>query len=166
MEVLFLLITNYKDGLLEKQGFNFDSKFIISCNEGEKNKLTLSIKENPNYMKDFFKPEYHMQQSCAKISNISAIVGENGAGKTSVLDYIKDNVVYSEMNREEDTPFLFILREHANANEKCKHHIFYHPSFELSIIGDFDYESKSTSYREFQDIMKFTKVIFFSNIFD
>lgn len=76
MELLYIWIEKYKN--IEKQGFNFTSKFLFDYNP-ETNELT--VEENPNHIEVFF-PE--------GISNVTAIIGENGSGKSTLLYHILD----------------------------------------------------------------------------
>ena len=70
MELVYLWVEDYKN--IKKQGFNFSPRF--ECNYDEStNKLT--IDEKVNYV-DIF-PEN---------INVTAIVGENGSGKSSLLE--------------------------------------------------------------------------------
>ncbi|RXJ91894.1 hypothetical protein CRV01_02080 [Arcobacter sp. CECT 8983] len=72
MELVYLWVESYKN--IKKQGFNFSPRFDCKYDE-EKNELT--IDENKDYVNIF--PEN---------INITAIVGENGSGKSSLLKYI------------------------------------------------------------------------------
>ena len=78
MELVYLWVEGYKN--IEKQGFNFSPNFeceFIPVYENdklsEKSELKITPKENP--LKDFF----------GKDINITAIVGENGSGKSSII---------------------------------------------------------------------------------
>ena len=72
MELVYLWVEDYKN--IKKQGFNFSPRFKCDYDE-EKNELT--IDENKDYLNIF--PEN---------INITAIVGENGSGKSNILDLI------------------------------------------------------------------------------
>jgi len=75
MELLYIWIENFKN--IKKQGFNFSSKYWFKF-DYKKNELI--CKKNENYLpKDFFGDN---------IKNITAIVGENGSGKTSLIEFI------------------------------------------------------------------------------
>jgi len=76
LELVYLWVKEYKN--IHEQGFNFSSRFNCDYNK-KTNELT--IKENDNYIPDFF----------GKNINVTAIVGKNGSGKSSVLEYLSDS---------------------------------------------------------------------------
>jgi len=73
MELLYLWIEDYKN--IKKQGFNFSPRFDVKYDEKEN---LLTINEKKNYTSIF-----------PNNINITAIVGENGSGKSSFLEVIK-----------------------------------------------------------------------------
>lgn len=80
MKLVYLYIHNYQS--IKQQGFLFTSEYIV--NElPDAGVLRISIEDNPNHIADFFSD---------KITEVSAIVGVNGAGKSSVLKYISNNL--------------------------------------------------------------------------
>jgi len=81
MELVYLWVEKYKN--IENQGFNFSSKFRCSYDK-EKNELI--IEENKNNISDILFPEN---------INVTAIVGKNGSGKSSILELISD---YKNLN--------------------------------------------------------------------
>lgn len=88
MEILYLWVKEYK-GIFFEQGFNFSSKFRFDFNSREDRLL---ISDTPNHIKDFFS----IADQQARITNITGVIGVNGAGKTSLLDLIRENLVWSE----------------------------------------------------------------------
>jgi len=74
MELVYLWVEEYKN--IEKQGFNFSPRFECDYDE-DTNKLT--IDENKDYVSIF--PDN---------INITAIVGENGSGKSTILESLQD----------------------------------------------------------------------------
>ena len=73
MELVYLWVEKYKN--IQSQGFNFSPRFDCKYDE-DKNELT--IKKNDDYIPDFF----------GKNINVTAIVGKNGSGKSSILEFI------------------------------------------------------------------------------
>jgi len=81
MELVYLWVEEYKN--IHKQGFNFSPRFRCDYNP-DSNELT--IDEIQDCIPDFF----------GENINVTAIVGKNGSGKSSVLD----QVVYSIFNNQ------------------------------------------------------------------
>ena len=87
MELVYLWVEDYKN--IRKQGFDFSPRFEceffpeyekdLNGIEKLKDNCKLIIKPKENYVEDFF----------SKNINITAIIGENGTGKSSVLGIIK-----------------------------------------------------------------------------
>ena len=75
MELVYLWVEKYKN--IHKQGFNFSPKF--DCDYDGKN-LTI-------------KPKEHVENFFGKNINVTAIVGENGSGKSSVLKLLYNNLL-------------------------------------------------------------------------
>ncbi len=73
MELVYLWVDKYKN--IENQGFNFSPRF--TCSYDGKN-LTINKKEHVSIFPDNI--------------NVTAIVGENGSGKTSILEEIITNM--------------------------------------------------------------------------
>ena len=73
MELVYLWVEDYKN--IHKQGFNFSPRFNCKY-DPDSNEIT--IDENKDYVPDFF----------GENINVTAIVGKNGSGKSSVLKLI------------------------------------------------------------------------------
>lgn len=101
MELVYLWVEDYKN--IQKQGFNFSPNFeceFIPVYENdklsEKSELKITPKENP--LKDFF---------CKDI-NVTAIVGENGSGKSRILEVLLSILI----NNEKINSYLIIVKNH------------------------------------------------------
>jgi energy-coupling factor transporter ATP-binding protein EcfA2 len=75
MELLYVWIDKFRN--IENQGFNFSTKFYF---EFEEKKKELTIKKREDIPEDFFKRE--------GLVNITALIGENGAGKSNLLHFL------------------------------------------------------------------------------
>jgi len=71
MELVYLWVEDYKN--IKNQGFNFSPRFTCSY---DKDTQVLTIDKKKEHVEDFF----------GKNINVTAIVGENGSGKSSVLE--------------------------------------------------------------------------------
>lgn len=90
MQLLYVWIEKYKN--IKKQGFNFSSEFLFEYDDKNRE---LTIKDNPNYIDGFFEKN---------ISNVTAIVGKNGSGKSSILEAILNEKIaffcYKDINNQ------------------------------------------------------------------
>lgn len=74
MELLYLWIEDYKN--IKNQGFNFSPEFEFTFKEETRE---LSVEKRAGLPENFFGDN---------IVNVTAIVGENGTGKSSLLEFI------------------------------------------------------------------------------
>lgn len=80
MELQYIWIQDYRS--ISEQGFNFGGEFIFDFDYATGN---LAFKKNINFIPDFFG---------SKISNVTAIIGKNGSGKSTFLNFIKLNIAH------------------------------------------------------------------------
>ncbi|MDA1806307.1 AAA family ATPase [Bacillus cereus group sp. BY32LC] len=160
MELIYMWIGGYRN--IKNQEFNFSNKYI--CELDKEQNINVEILQN-EVSEDFFKLDSNNSaEKNGRIVNITGIIGENGVGKSSILDYIIEKInsfISGEFrNFEEDEQILAIVREE---NKLC----IYVNSINVNQITIKDprlvYEIiknninlKSTNH----------KVIYYSNIFD
>ncbi|MDN3019057.1 AAA family ATPase [Paenibacillus sp. BSR1-1] len=108
MELLFAWIDDYKT-ILKKTSLNFSNEFLFSYNH-MKNELTINT--NPNYIKDFFKipntSDPDLESSF--ITNLTAIVGENGVGKSTILNFLKERIGGTPFVQEKSEADILVIR--------------------------------------------------------
>ncbi|MDD2509279.1 MAG: AAA family ATPase [Aliarcobacter skirrowii] len=151
MELIYLWIENYKN--IEKQGFDFSPRFKCEYDE-EKNKLI--INENKDYVSIF--PDN---------INITAIVGENGVGKSNLTKFFSEiqNLTHSDRTNQEyenykkifkqleylivfkDGPFIWVFHPYLNKivnNSKYKlmydETIYFHTEFNFAFYNTSSFE--------------------------
>lgn len=114
MELLYYWINLTNNGFIEKQGFNFspEFEFITICKDG---KYILKKDEKWKSKKSVFKKD--------NIFNITAIIGKNGARKTSLLKELtsidcimpiekaKEGYEEFELHKKEIHKCIYIFRE-------------------------------------------------------
>ncbi|MFD2914784.1 AAA family ATPase [Psychroserpens luteus] len=116
MELLAIYIDNHF--LLQKsEYFNFGGAFIFDFKLID-DKLIIDKKENPKFIKNFFED---------RISNISAIVGNNGVGKSSIMRVL---------NRESDHNIISIYVDGENIIIKDQAGIEFNTNFEYENYGN------------------------------
>jgi len=82
MEIVYIWVEKYKS--IEYQNLNFGSELLFLFDEDK-----LIIESNNNYSKNFFSVREHKKNN-NEIINITGIVGENGVGKTTLLNLITE----------------------------------------------------------------------------
>lgn len=157
MELLYIYILNYRNTFV-KQEFNFSTQWRFHYEESQQ---ALNVAENPLYLERFFELPDRMEEE-GKVVNVTGVIGKNGAGKTTVLDFIKENLV--EGAGVVESPAIIVVKQGRDKR------VYTHTS--LSVLhGNFrDYGYKVTPYDNQQNPLRTplpnTSVVFFSNIFD
>jgi len=156
MELLYIWIKKF--GNIANQGFNFSGEYIFNYSE-KTNELL--IDKNPEFINNFFNI---VENTNLKISSLSAIIGENGSGKSSILNFIKQKL--TNIEGQIDIEEIILLKKEGNiylyANE-----IFKDIKLE-SKIENFNVMRRYTKNGEYSGINEFNNIscIFISNIFD
>lgn len=154
MELLYIWIDNYKN--INRQGFNFSPKyrFEFTPTTNEKDEVTggdLTCTEN-DFPDNFF---------CEGISNVTAIVGENGSGKSNLLElimfaktpaiifhkmiYVIDDIIYYskhfKINLNQESTQKFTTKQYNTGSAKSdktvdgvlehKRFLYYTPAFQF-----------------------------------
>ncbi|MFE9080926.1 AAA family ATPase [Bacillus mobilis] len=160
MELLYVWINKYHN--IKKQEFNFSNKYVCEFDKENNINVDIKLKEIPE---DFFKLNSNtLSEKNGQIMNITGIVGENGAGKSSVLDYIMEklnDLISGEFrNFEKDEQLLAIVR---------RENTLYIYSYSI-IINQITITDPILSYEIINNDIKSNnnnyKIIYYSNVFD
>ena len=123
MELVYLWVKDYKN--IHKQGFNFSSRFECNYNY-DANELT--IDKNNNYIPDFF----------GKNINVTAIVGKNGSGKSSIAEVVS---IFSWKEFLDEETFLVFF----NGKEFSFKQGYTNSDFKYQISNKTKYKHQNTS---------------------
>ena len=94
--LLYVWIEEY--GSIKKQGFCLSSEYHIVFNESDSR---LNIVKNPSYIPRFWGDD--------RIMEVTAIVGQNGSGKSMFLDFIKNTFPIGAGHPT--TKMIFVLKQ-------------------------------------------------------
>jgi|GEM_PF-1713728 len=86
MQLLYLYIQEHHS--LGGQNINFGGPLRFSYDPYQR---SLNVSENPQHLEGFFQTSAVLPAD-AIINNVSAVIGQNGTGKTSVLNFIKEEL--------------------------------------------------------------------------
>ncbi|GGA65236.1 AAA family ATPase [Ornithinibacillus halotolerans] len=100
MKILYFWFNEYKK--VKDFEANFGSEYLFGF---EYNNHTISVEDNKVYIKDFFKIK--SKESKNPKVDISAIVGENGSGKSTILEFLSE-IMNSENNENIDSEYILI----------------------------------------------------------
>ncbi|EJQ19502.1 AAA family ATPase [Bacillus cereus] len=166
MELLYLWVDKYQDGFLDTQGLNFDNRFRYQMKRKKDKSYELHIKENYNFIDGFFEPKEKSSEEIAKIKSITAIVGQNGTGKSRIIEFLKENFgTYSVAGNEEEIEnYLYITREYID--DKPFHHIYFPEVMTVNIHKKIDYEHEIIKDQGLSCGLEKTTLIYFSNVYD
>jgi len=134
MELLYLWIDNdYKT--IKNQSFNFSNHIEFTFKRTSKLNGKLFLKENPNYIENFFDESSSLLKSDEEIKlnggivNITGIIGKNGVGKTNLINFIID--VLTERNPLKGD-LIIAFKDRENKSIKIFHTI---QKLKLSTVG-------------------------------
>lgn len=93
-ELIYLWINRDEHGCFQQEGFNFSPHYRVSYNQDAKELIIKQLDQLNVFQNDH-------------IANVSAVIGENGTGKTTLLEYLTtfDDVPLSDEQRPEYQPY-------------------------------------------------------------
>lgn len=166
MTIEYLWIENYR--CLKQQGFNFGGEYLFSLNllNYAENIIEITSKKNPSFIDRFYNLDTNDQ--VAHITNVTALVGENGSGKTTIFDFIKG--YFPDGEGEIDTNCLFVIR-----NSDGTYSLYVYNEHDVRIVDKSglnliisppkfasSFRATAVGTKPFRNV----NIVFFSNIFD
>jgi len=159
MRLVAIYIKEHEYLFDKPQTINFGGKFLYSFEEKNK-EVIVSRKENEQFIDDFF----NIENDTAKITMISAVVGQNGSGKSSLMDVIRsqyieyrhyhyealflfedDNMDYPSIHNYGVSDRVLLRLDESNENfeeltnnEQTHQSIYYSPQFDYKFNVSFD----------------------------
>lgn len=164
MELAYIWIPEFKN--IRNQSYNFDNQYYFTFNKKSK-ELKISKKEKITPDNFFVK---RSDNSLGKIRNVSAIIGENGSGKSAIFDYIIG--IVAPFFSGEAVQFQKLKSAILIVKEKSVYKILHFNNTKDIILERFDSIEIDFSYENISTIKgdnKFEnncKLIYYSNIFD
>lgn len=156
MQFIFIWMEKYRNYI--KQGFNFGGPLRFKYDE-EFNRLI--VQSAPFFIKDFFHPSVGndtVESKNSSITNVTAIIGENGTGKSNLLEYLRE-LVSLDVN-EQKLSHIVIFQNDQNE------FVVYHTSdMKFEIINPLKVRIHKKDYTEINP-SSLPLGIYFTNIFD
>jgi len=145
MKLLYVWIKEYRN--IKELGFNFSSEFEIKLNNNK-----IEVKKRPDYVKNFFG---------ACITEVTAIIGKNGTGKSNIIDFICTSLIKGKRNTISNARYLYIFEEDGE--------LYYYNKLKNSII-DLQFINQDTfetlKVIQLNETSQNWDCIFYSNIAD
>lgn len=142
MELLFIWIKQHKG--LNNIVINFSNEFKFDYKALQN---TIEITKEDSFIPNFFSDN---------ISNLTGLIGENGTGKTSILNFILEYLSQGiHNNSENDNIYVF----------KKGNELNYHSKFEINFNGDID-NLKIKKVKDLDNIKSSYYTVYYSNAFD
>ncbi|WP_151950400.1 ATP-binding protein [Aliarcobacter butzleri] len=143
MELVYLWVESYKN--IEKQGFNFSPRFRCEYDENTKELNILDKEETGEfYPKNFFGDNI----------NVTAIVGENGSGKSSLISLFME-IIYSKVTNNYILVFnngyssnIENISTSLNKMENITKEILYNIVFDFSLGDGYILNQKNEDYKK------------------
>lgn len=140
----------------QQQGFNFGGPLRFDYDEELKK---LFIQSTPFHIKSFFYPSLidGKEEPSSTITNVTAIIGENGTGKSSLLEYMIR--LFSFESYREESSRLIVFRTESDE------YVIYSKNIEFDLINPLELSITNKDISEL-DIKDLPLVIYYTNIFD
>ncbi|GAB4053017.1 hypothetical protein [Spirosoma litoris] len=160
MEILYIWLYDYKN--FKEQGFNFSPEFIFDIGKSNQDLYKLNISKNKKFIPNFFEKE--------NILNVTAIIGQNGSGKSNILDFIKNS--FPEGYSSIETQAIIAYRFKGNIERKIL--LIPNNSFDVVVSQDktdfeickYPFDIPTEANGLYGQDYSAAEYVFYSNIFD
>ncbi len=118
MKLLYLYIE--KHNCIEDQEFNFDSNYRFRLDRSNPQEWELKDEKVNNPLPDDVSAPTNGKHNVGE--TVSAIVGENGSGKTSLINFLCDYISYPDMDKDShntDKRYLVIFKRTIDNPPEC-----------------------------------------------
>jgi len=106
MRIAAIYIDKHKYLFNEPQILNFGGKYIYEfTRDGNNFLVTASV--NENFIDDFF----DLTEFQGSVTNVNAFVGQNGAGKSTILDFIRENF-FDQRYQDYESNCILLFEQH------------------------------------------------------
>ncbi|MFF2528829.1 AAA family ATPase [Brevibacillus sp. NPDC058079] len=156
MQCVFFWVKKHRNYV--GQGFNFGGPLRFHFDEELKKMI---VNSSPFHIEDFFVPDVRegKESSASTITNVTAIIGENGTGKSSLLEYIIRLFISKENREESESDHLIVF-------QNTEQFIVYHsPSLQFELINSLKVEVVKRPLTDLNQ-EQLPLPVYFSNIFD
>lgn len=157
MQCMFIWVEKYRN--YARQGFNFGGPLRFHYDEELKK---LFVYSSPFHIEDFFVPSLSEGKDppASTVTNVTAIIGENGTGKSSLLEYIIW-LLKPETNLEmRKSDHLVVFRTQSD-----QYVVYHSPALQFELINPLKVEVIKQPLTELdQALLPWT--VYFTNIFD
>ena len=168
MKLVYLWIEKYCG--FEKCDINLGGKYKFSFNHET---FELTVSENPNYINE---KKFYSSNKNSCIDCISCISGENGAGKSNLLNIIKEYVACKTLKKHIENKLLAIWDDSLDCEEQNEYYYDYQdntpqkPKDKKETTNDITIKlidkSLAIKLKKLTSSQKNTYVVFYSNFID
>jgi len=158
MKLVYCWIDKYHN--IKNQGLNFGSEWIYNTTVNSDGSLTIDREKNEKYVDDFFKLDN------VGFENVTAIVGENGAGKSNILEFLATTMLkkipMQTFHKESGSSlgdYFFIFEN------EIKELLFVLHNFAKNKLPKFS-ESEFISHKVINNPPSESRIIYYSPIYD
>lgn len=159
MRLIYIWTEKYR--VLENRGFNFSNQYSFSF-DAEKKELDVTIHE-----------KNEMEEGTWEFPDISYVVGDNGTGKTTLMNLMMDAMEYTEQTKsvfafDRNAMICIFVKDNSASPVFNIFHNLRQPI--CSNKTDFSYEEKDITIKEngfqIRELLKQTQIIYHSNSFE